>query len=67
MHRPPGHDRLVLSASDLTAFLACGRLTHESLRAALGLRGRLPRDESPHAELLRDHGDAHAAPSGHSF
>jgi predicted RecB family nuclease len=50
---------VVLSASDLTAFLACGRLTQERLRAALGLRGRLPRNTDPHATLAARHGDTH--------
>ncbi len=57
MQRFPDADDLVLSATDLTSFLACRRLTQEALKAALGLRGRLPRDDSPHGDLVRRHGD----------
>src|SRR3954462_9066694 len=52
---------LVLSATDLTNFLACPRLTQEQLRAALGLRGKLPKDDSPHSNLVKEHGDRHEA------
>jgi len=59
MRRFDDLDDLVLSASDLTSFLACARLTQEQLKAALGVRGRLPRDDGPHAELVRAHGDSY--------
>jgi uncharacterized protein len=52
---------LVLSATDLTDFLACPRLTQEQLKSALGLRGKLPRDDSPHGDLVREHGDRYEA------
>jgi uncharacterized protein len=61
MQNLPGSAETILSASDLMSFLACTHLTHEGLRSALGLRGRLPRDESPHAELAARHGDRHEA------
>src|SRR5690606_24297211 len=59
MRRFDDLDDLVLSASDLTSFLACARLTQEQLKAALGVRGRLPRDDGLHAELVRAHGDSY--------
>ncbi len=55
---PDDHD-VVLSATDLTNFLACRRLTAEQLKAAHGLRGRLPRADDPHGELVRERGDQH--------
>jgi predicted RecB family nuclease len=61
MQRFPDSGELVLSATDLTNFLACGRLTQERLKVALGLRGRLPKDDSPHGDLVRDHGERYEA------
>src|SRR4051812_44504094 len=59
MLRFPNSGDLVLSATDLTNFLACPRLNQEQLKAALGLRGKLPKDDSPHGDLVRDHGERH--------
>jgi uncharacterized protein len=61
MQNLPGSIGTVLSATDITNFLACPRLTQEGLRVVLGLRGRFPRDDSPHADLVREHGDRHEA------
>ncbi len=59
--RFPDADELVLSATDLASFLACEHLSQEQLRAALDLRGKLPRDESPHGDLVRERGDRYEA------
>ncbi|MCW3002283.1 MAG: protein of unknown function, putative recB domain, partial [Conexibacter sp.] len=50
---------LVLSATDLTNFLACGHLTAQKLAVARGERSRPRADDDPHADLLRRRGDAH--------
>ncbi len=50
---------LVLSASDLTAYLACPHLTQQKLAVTRGERGKLPRLEDPHGELIKTRGFAH--------
>ncbi len=50
---------LVLSASDVTAYLACPHLTQQKLAAARGERAKLPRLEDPHGELIKTRGFAH--------
>jgi predicted RecB family nuclease len=51
--------QLVLSATDLTNHLGCLHLTHERRRIALGLRGKPQAVSDPHAELVRERGQAH--------
>lgn len=50
---------LVLAATDLTNHLACPHLTQQRLAIARGERGKPPKDEDPHAELIRRRGDDH--------
>ena len=52
---------LVLSATDLTNHLACLHLTHERRKIALGLRGKPRAVDDPHAQLVRERGQAHEA------
>ena len=54
-------DTLVLSASDLTDYLACGHLAAQKLAIARGERGRPRQVDDPHADFLRRRGDAHEA------
>ena len=58
MLRLPDH-RLVLSASDLTSYLACGHLIEQKRARALGERGGWPKPSDPHGELARTRGDRH--------
>lgn len=51
--------QLVLAATDLTNHLACPHLTQQRLAIARGERSRPPKDEDPHAELIRRRGDDH--------
>jgi predicted RecB family nuclease len=50
---------LVLAATDLTNHLACAHLTQQKLGIARGERGKPRPTEDPHAELVRDRGEAH--------
>lgn len=50
---------LILSASDLTDHLACDHLTQQKLAMARGERGRPRPVDDPHADLIRERGDAH--------
>ncbi len=52
-------DELVLSATDLTSYLACGHLIEQKRSVALGERTRWRRPSDPHAELARTRGDLH--------
>jgi hypothetical protein len=52
-------DRLVLSASDLTSFLACGHLIEQKRAVALGERAKWHPVADPHAELARTRGERH--------
>ncbi len=54
-------DTLVLSASDLTDFLACGHLSAQKLAIARRERAQPWHDEDPHADLLRRRGEDHEA------
>lgn len=54
-------DTLVLSASDVTDFLACGHLAAQKLALARGERNRPRQEEDPHLEFLRRRGDSHEA------
>jgi uncharacterized protein len=54
-------DRLVLAPTDLTEHLACPHLTQQRLAIARGLRTRPRPSESPHADLIRERGEAHEA------
>jgi predicted RecB family nuclease len=56
MHRID--DRIVLSPSDLVAYLACEHVTQLELAAARGERTR-PRREDPELDLLARRGEAH--------
>jgi len=51
--------QLVLAATDLTNHLACPHLTQQKLAIARGDRGKPPKDDDPHAELIRRRGDEH--------
>jgi predicted RecB family nuclease len=51
-------DTLVLSPSDLTAFLACGHLTQLEQLVARGVRER-PERHDPELDVLRRRGDEH--------
>ena len=53
-------DTLVLSPSDLTAFLACGHLTQLEQRVAAGLLER-PERHDPELEVFRRRGHEHEA------
>src|SRR4051794_16260048 len=50
---------LVLAATDLTNHLACAHLTQQRLAIARGERGRPAPVDDPHADLIRERGDAH--------
>lgn len=50
---------IVLAASDVTDFVACGHLTAQKLAIARGERGKPRKAEDPHLELMRRRGDAH--------
>lgn len=50
---------LVLAATDLTNHLACPHLTQQRLAIARGERGKPAPVDDPHAELIRERGDAH--------
>lgn len=52
-------DTLILAATDLTNHLACGHLTQQRLAIARGERGRPRPTADPHADLVRNRGDAH--------
>src|SRR4051794_9448286 len=52
---------LVLAATDLTNHLACPHLTQQRLSIARGERGRPPKDDDPHVDLIRRRGDDHEA------
>jgi predicted RecB family nuclease len=52
-------DRLVLSASDITSYLACSHLIEQRRAVALGERTKWPVVPDPHADLARDHGNEH--------
>lgn len=54
-------DSLLLSPGDLTAHLACPRLTVLNRDVARGALKRPFRGEDPHLELIREHGFAHEA------
>ncbi len=50
---------LVLAATDLTNHLACAHLTQQRLAIARGERARARAADDPHAELIRERGEAH--------
>ena len=50
---------LVLAATDLTNHLACAHLTQQRLAIARGERAKPRPADDPHAELVRDRGEAH--------
>lgn len=50
---------LILAATDLTNYLACPHLMQQRLAIARGERGRAQPVDDPHAELIRERGDAH--------
>ena len=50
---------LVLAATDLTNHLACGHLTQQRLAIARGQRAKPRPADDPHADLIRDRGEAH--------
>lgn len=50
---------LVLAATDLTNHLACIHLSRQRLAIARGERGKARPVDDPHADLIRDRGDAH--------
>ena len=54
-------DGLVLSASDITDHLACPHLFQQKLAIFRDERTRPRRQESAHADLVRERGDAHEA------
>lgn len=54
-------DTLVLAASDVTDFVACGHLTVQRLAIVRGERGKPRELDDPHLELIRRRGDAHEA------
>ena len=56
MHRREG--KLIVAATDLVGFLACGHLTHLERAAAAGLISKPIRDD-PEVELLQRRGEAH--------
>ncbi len=56
MHRREG--KLIVSATDLVGFLACGHLTHLERAAAAGLIAK-PHREDPEVELLQRRGGMH--------
>src|SRR4051794_33467701 len=50
---------LVLAATDLTSFLACPHLIQQRIAIARGERGKPRPSDDPHADLIRQRGDAH--------
>lgn len=50
---------LVLAATDLTNYLACGHLIQQKLAVARGERSKPKPAENPHADLLSDRGNEH--------
>jgi predicted RecB family nuclease len=50
---------LILAATDLTNHLACAHLTQQRLAIARGERGKPRPVDDPHADLIRDRGEAH--------
>jgi predicted RecB family nuclease len=50
---------IVLAASDVTDFVACGHLAGQKLATARGERGKPRKAEDPHLELMRRRGDTH--------
>lgn len=59
MIRDPASGALLLSASDLAGHLACAHLTQQARAIALGDRPRPRRRDDPHADLVRERGEAH--------
>ena len=57
----PETNSLLLAPSDLTAHLACPRLTTLNRAVTLGERAKPPRKEDPHLDLIREHGFDHEA------
>ena len=57
MHRREG--KLIISATDLVGFLACGHLTHLERAQAAGLVNKPDRGDDPAVELLRWRGGKH--------
>lgn len=49
----------ILSATDITEYLACTHLTQQRRAIAVGERGRPRPVDDPHAELIRERGDEH--------
>jgi len=58
MHRRPD-GRLIVSATDLVGFLACGHLTQLDRAAVAGLIRKPDRSEDPEVELLQRRGGQH--------
>jgi len=52
-------DTLVLAASDVTDFVACGHLVAQKLAIVRGERSKPGYADDPHLELMRRRGDAH--------
>src|SRR3954454_17384366 len=50
---------LVLSATDLRSYLACGHLIEQKRAVALGERTKWPKLADPHGELTKTRGEAH--------
>jgi predicted RecB family nuclease len=50
---------VVLAATDLSALLGCAHLTEQRLAIVRGERGKPRPVDDPHAELIRDRGEAH--------
>src|SRR3954452_4977392 len=50
---------LALAATDLTNHLACAHLTQQRLGIARGERAKARPVDDPHADLVRDRGEAH--------
>jgi predicted RecB family nuclease len=51
--------QLVLSATDLASYLACGHLIEQKRAVALGERAKWRKPADPHGELAKTRGDAH--------
>lgn len=51
--------QLVLSATDLTSYLACGHLIEQKRAVSLGERTKWRKPTDPHGELAKTHGDLH--------
>lgn len=52
---------IALAAGDIGKHLACGHLIQQRLEMARGERGKPRPVDDPHADLVRDRGDAHEA------